>query len=48
MEKKFKGNKSNLPKKNCSVCGKTMTWRKKWKNNWDFVSKCSKRCRSKI
>jgi len=29
-----KGNKSYLPQKPCAVCGKPMTWRKKWAKNW--------------
>ncbi|WP_294819124.1 DUF2256 domain-containing protein [uncultured Flavobacterium sp.] len=36
--------KSDLPSKVCIVCGFTFTWRKKWKDNWDNVKYCSKRC----
>lgn len=41
----FKGNKSYLPSKPCVSCGKTMTWRKAWANNWESVKYCSERCR---
>lgn len=42
----FKGNKSALPAKPCATCGRTMTWRKRWRNNWDEVKYCSDRCRA--
>ncbi|MEI6331426.1 MAG: DUF2256 domain-containing protein [Pseudanabaena sp. ELA645] len=41
----FKGNKSFLPSKDCSVCSKSFTWRKKWAKCWDEVKYCSDRCR---
>jgi len=41
----FKGNKSSLPSKDCSTCGKSFTWRKKWSKCWDEVKYCSDRCR---
>ncbi|MEH6998764.1 MAG: DUF2256 domain-containing protein [Limnobacter sp.] len=41
----FKGNKSYLPSKPCTVCGKDMTWRKSWARNWDDVKYCSDACR---
>lgn len=31
--------------KPCSVCGRTMTWRRKWARNWDEVKYCSDACR---
>lgn len=31
--------------KPCSVCGRTMTWRRKWARNWDAVKYCSDACR---
>jgi hypothetical protein len=37
--------KSNLPVKNCPVCGLSFTWRKKWERSWDEVKYCSERCR---
>jgi hypothetical protein len=43
----FKGNKSYLPSKPCEVCGKAMTWRKAWVNNWEGVKYCSDACRGK-
>ena len=45
MHKQFKGNKSSLPSKPCSVCGLPMTWRKAWAKNWEHVKYCSERCR---
>ncbi|MAW01658.1 MAG: hypothetical protein CMI81_03670 [Candidatus Pelagibacter sp.] len=40
----MKKRKKKLPKKNCSSCGLEFTWRKKWRNNWENVRYCSKRC----
>jgi hypothetical protein len=40
-----KGNKSYLPQKECVVCGKVFTWRKKWEKNWEHVKYCSEACR---
>lgn len=37
--------KSELPVKSCSVCGRPMTWRKRWAKVWDTVKYCSERCR---
>jgi hypothetical protein len=44
-QQSFKGNKSYLPSKPCTVCGKEMTWRKSWAKNWDDVKYCSDACR---
>ena len=41
----FKGNKSALPAKPCVVCGRPMTWRKRWQKIWDEVKVCSNACR---
>lgn len=41
----FKGNKSALPAKPCMVCGRQMTWRKRWERVWDEVRFCSNACR---
>ena len=38
--------KQHLPKKICASCQKPFNWRKKWKNNWDEIKYCSKRCRN--
>ena len=38
--------KQNLPTKNCVVCQKPFTWRKKWEKVWDEVKYCSDRCRN--
>jgi hypothetical protein len=37
--------KSDLPEKNCVVCQRPFTWRKKWEDCWDDVKYCSERCR---
>lgn len=34
-----------LPSKPCLVCGRTITWRKKWERDWDSVRYCSDACR---
>ncbi|MEL7239992.1 MAG: DUF2256 and DUF3253 domain-containing protein [Planctomycetota bacterium] len=34
-----------LPPKPCVVCGREITWRKKWARNWDHVKYCSDACR---
>jgi len=31
--------------KPCEVCGRTITWRKKWARDWDSVRYCSDACR---
>ncbi|MCM1983378.1 DUF2256 domain-containing protein [Lyngbya confervoides] len=41
--KKF--TKSNLPEKQCQVCGRPFSWRKKWADCWEEVKYCSERCR---
>ena len=38
--------KRPLPYKECVVCKKTFSWRKKWEKVWEDVKYCSKRCRS--
>lgn len=35
----------SLPSKTCVVCGRTITWRKKWARDWDQVRYCSQGCR---
>lgn len=40
-----KGNKQSLPARPCSVCGRPMSWRKKWEKNWEQVKYCSDACR---
>ncbi len=37
--------KPHLPEKDCVVCGRPFTWRKKWAKDWDSVKYCSQRCR---
>lgn len=38
--------KPTLPSKDCQVCKRAFSWRKKWERNWDEVKYCSKRCQS--
>lgn len=42
----YKGNKANLASKPCVQCGRTMTWRKAWAQNWNEVKYCSDACRN--
>ncbi len=37
--------RGELPTKDCAVCGRTITWRKKWERDWDGVKHCSDACR---
>ncbi|MBL9194078.1 MAG: DUF2256 domain-containing protein [Opitutaceae bacterium] len=37
--------KSDLPSKDCVVCGRPFVWRKKWEKVWDEVKYCSDACR---
>lgn len=39
--------KENLPQKICPVCNRPFTWRKKWADDWEHVTYCSKRCRNR-
>ena len=34
------------PEKICRTCGRSFTWRARWRDNWHEVAYCSKRCRS--
>jgi hypothetical protein len=36
-----------LPTKTCLVCGRTVSWRKKWARDWDQVKYCSDGCRKR-
>lgn len=38
---------TDIPPKYCAVCGRRITWRKKWRANWDAVRYCSRSCRHK-
>ena len=31
----------------CQVCGRRITWRRKWARDWEAVKYCSSRCRGK-
>ncbi len=33
------------PPKPCQVCGRPITWRKKWQRDWDNVKFCGDACR---
>ena len=33
------------PSKTCVVCGREITWRRKWARDWDQVRYCSDACR---
>ncbi len=35
----------SVPTKPCEVCGRTITWRRKWERDWDGVRYCSQACR---
>ncbi|HEY7906152.1 MAG TPA: DUF2256 domain-containing protein [Wenzhouxiangella sp.] len=37
--------KQDLPQKDCVVCGRPFSWRRKWKDCWADVKYCSERCR---
>lgn len=37
--------KTAQPPKNCLVCGREITWRKKWERNWAEVKYCGEKCR---
>ncbi|MDX1734077.1 MAG: DUF2256 domain-containing protein [Halioglobus sp.] len=36
--------KSDLPRKTCPVCNRPFAWRARWRNNWEQVVYCSRRC----
>ncbi len=38
---------SELAVKDCIVCGRVITWRKKWARSWDEVRYCSDACRKR-
>jgi hypothetical protein len=37
--------KGDLPFKDCIVCNRPFSWRKKWKIVWNEVKYCSDKCR---
>ncbi|MFZ9939121.1 MAG: DUF2256 domain-containing protein [Bacteroidetes bacterium] len=39
--------KPHLPEKECRVCGRPFSWRKKWMRCWDEVTHCSDACRKR-
>ncbi|ESZ89395.1 DUF2256 domain-containing protein [Congregibacter litoralis] len=36
--------KNPKPEKVCPVCDRPFLWRARWKNNWDEIVYCSRRC----
>ncbi len=38
---------TDLAVKHCVVCGRVITWRKKWARSWDEVLYCSDACRKR-
>ncbi|MEE4204365.1 MAG: DUF2256 domain-containing protein [Halieaceae bacterium] len=36
--------KGDLPSKICPVCERPFNWRARWKNQWDQIVYCSKKC----
>ena len=36
-----------MDSKACAVCGRTITWRKKWAADWDSIRYCSSACRKR-
>lgn len=40
-----RASREGLPSKPCVVCGREITWRRKWERDWDEVKYCSKACR---
>ncbi|WP_366520738.1 DUF2256 domain-containing protein [Zoogloea sp.] len=47
MPSSFRGNKQSLPSKPCAVCGRPMSWRRKWARSWSEVKYCSDACRGR-
>jgi hypothetical protein len=39
--------RTELATKICLVCGRTISWRKKWARDWDEVRYCSDGCRQR-
>ncbi len=37
--------KTHPPPKNCLVCGREVTWRKKWERTWSEVKYYGEKCR---
>lgn len=40
-----KQNQNHPPSKPCAICGRAITWRKKWERDWHNVRYCSDNCR---
>ncbi len=41
------GHGQGIEAKSCVICGRTITWRKKWARDWDSVRYCSDACRAR-
>jgi len=37
--------RDQFPTKLCTVCGRVITWRKKWERDWENVKYCGDKCR---
>lgn len=37
--------RASLPTKDCAVCARVITWRKKWERDWEQIRYCSDACR---
>lgn len=44
--KKAQTSGGQTPVKWCAVCGREITWRRKWRKDWDNVKYCSDKCRA--
>jgi hypothetical protein len=38
--------RGQAPVKWCAVCGREISWRRKWRKDWDNVTYCSDQCRA--
>lgn len=43
---KAKASGGRAPVKWCAVCGRVISWRLKWRKDWDNVKYCSDKCRA--
>lgn len=43
---KAKASGGQAPVKWCAVCGRGISWRRKWRKDWDNVKYCSDKCRA--
>jgi hypothetical protein len=43
---KAKASGGRAPVKWCAVCGRVISWRRKWRKDWDNLKYCSDKCRA--